>query len=276
MPIFSDLALARRLEAAEGNACAQFALARRRLFPDCGSEAVRIAGADVVFDGVDAPTTQTFGLGMLEEPTAESLGEMERFFEERGTATMHEVSPFAGVSTFDLLCDRGYRPIEISNVLYRTIEGPEAEAGGEMEAKSAIQVRVAGAEDAELWAEISARGWAHDHPELEGFLRGFGRVLTEREGSVCFLASVDGVAGAAGAIAVHGGVALLAGAATVPESRRRGLQSALLEARMEWAHEHGCDLAMMVAEAGSNSQRNAERQGFRVAYTRMKWRKSNF
>jgi len=28
----------------------------------------------------------------------------------------------------------------------------------------------------------------------------------------------------------------------------------------------------MVAEAGSESQRNAERQGFRVAYTRMKWK----
>jgi hypothetical protein len=28
---------------------------------------------------------------------------------------------------------------------------------------------------------------------------------------------------------------------------------------------------MMVAEAGSNSQRNAERKGFRVAYTRVKW-----
>jgi len=28
----------------------------------------------------------------------------------------------------------------------------------------------------------------------------------------------------------------------------------------------------MVAEAGSNSQRNAEREGFRVAYTRIKWK----
>jgi hypothetical protein len=54
--------------------------------------------------------------------------------------------------------------------------------------------------------------------------------------------------------------------------RRRGLQGALLEARMRYAQEHGCDLAMMVAEAGSESQRNAERQGFRVAYTRMKWK----
>ena len=33
----------------------------------------------------------------------------------------------------------------------------------------------------------------------------------------------------------------------------------------------GCDLAMMGAEPGSSSQRNAERQGFRIAYTRTKW-----
>ena len=41
---------------------------------------------------------------------------------------------------------------------------------------------------------------------------------------------------------------------------------------MRYAFDHGCDLAMMVAEAGSNSQRNAERKGFQVAYTRTKWR----
>jgi GNAT superfamily N-acetyltransferase len=68
-------------------------------------------------------------------------------------------------------------------------------------------------------------------------------------------------------------VALFAGASTVPEQRRRGLQSALLEARLRYARKRGCDVAMMVAEPGSNSQRNAERQGFQVAYTRVKWRK---
>jgi GNAT superfamily N-acetyltransferase len=58
----------------------------------------------------------------------------------------------------------------------------------------------------------------------------------------------------------------------MPELRRRGLQAALLEERMRYAFERGFDLAMMVAEAGSNSQRNAERKGFRVAYTRLKWK----
>jgi hypothetical protein len=46
----------------------------------------------------------------------------------------------------------------------------------------------------------------------------------------------------------------------------------LLHERMRYAFEHGCDLAMMVALPGSQSQRNAERRGFQVAYTRTKWR----
>jgi hypothetical protein len=41
---------------------------------------------------------------------------------------------------------------------------------------------------------------------------------------------------------------------------------------MRYAFDHGCDLAMMVAMPGSESQRNAERNGFRIAYTRTKWK----
>jgi len=36
----------------------------------------------------------------------------------------------------------------------------------------------------------------------------------------------------------------------------------------------GCDIAMMGALPGSASQRNGERQGFRIAYTRIKWQLS--
>jgi GNAT superfamily N-acetyltransferase len=74
---------------------------------------------------------------------------------------------------------------------------------------------------------------------------------------------------------MHDGVALFGGSATIPELRRRGLQAALLQERLRYAFDHGCDLAMMVAEAGSNSQRNAERKGFKIAYTRIKWRLSS-
>jgi GNAT superfamily N-acetyltransferase len=267
--LFSNLALSRRLERAEGQACAQFAEARRRLFPDSGAEWIECAGAYAVFDGIDSPVTQSFGLGIFEELSAASLDVIERFFLDRGAQVLHEVSPLAGVAALDLLCARHYRPIEISNVMYRPVEKPAAEDHGN------LTVRVTGPEEAQLWANISARGWTHEHPELLDFLLQTGAISSAREQSLCFLGEVDGEPGAAGALCIHDGVALFGGSATIPELRRRGLQAALLEERMRYAFDHGCDLAMMVAEAASDSQRNAERKGFRIAYTRTKWRLSS-
>lgn len=264
--IFADRELAKRLEAAEGYGCAEFADAQRRLNPGSPSTWMTCAGATVVFDGVDSPITQTFGLGLFDESTPEALDEIEAFFLDRGAHVMHEVCPFAGTKTLDLLCSRGYEPIEISNAMYRTVEENNDEL------PESIRVRVVADDEAALWSGISARGWSQEHPELEEFVRGIGKVCVAREQSPCFLAEIDGVPGAAGALILHRGVALFGGAATIPELRRRGLQGALLHERMRYAAAHGCDLAMMVAEAGSNSQRNAERKGFRVAYTRLKWR----
>lgn len=264
--MFANLELSKRLEAAEAFACERFAQARRRLNAASTSAWMKCAGATVVFDGVDAPTTQTFGLGLFEQLTAAALDEIEQFFSERGAQVMHEVSPFAGAVVLDLLCARGYRPFEINNVLYRAVEPPTEVLG------ASIRVRVVGGDEAQLWSDINARGWTHEHPEFEDFVRESGVLVVAREGSPCFLAEFDGAPGAAGALTLHQGVALFGGAATVPEMRRRGLQGALLHERMRYAAAQGCDLAMMVAEAGSNSQRNAERKGFRVAYTRLKWK----
>jgi len=263
--IFTDLALSKRLERAEGFACTQYAEARRRQFPESGAEWMECGGAWATFDGVDSPCTQTFGLGLFEELTPATLDRIEAFFQSHGAPVMHEVSPFAGVAALDLLCRRNYRPIELSSVLYRTIEPPAAES------PSAIAVRAIGDDEAELWSRISARGWVHDHPELLDFMTQFGALTVARVGSVCFLAEAGGQSGAAGVLCMNEGVALLGGAATVPELRRRGLQSALLAERLRYAHAHSCDLAMIVALPGSDSQRNAERKGFQVAYTRTKW-----
>jgi hypothetical protein len=97
-------------------------------------------------------------------------------------------------------------------------------------------------------------------------------VSPARQQSLCFLAEVDGQPGAAGVLCMHEKVALFGGSATIPELRRRGLQTALLHERMRYAFDHGCDLAMTAAVPGSDSQRNAERKGFRIAYTRTKWK----
>jgi hypothetical protein len=104
-------------------------------------------------------------------------------------------------------------------------------------------------------------------PYIEGFAN------LSLASATCFYAERDGKPIATAALFMHEGTALLAGASTVPEGRRQGAQNALLDARLRHAASLGCDLAMMVAAPGSSSQRNAERQGFRIAYTRTKWQR---
>lgn len=263
--LFSDLAMSRRLERAEGFTCTQHAEARLRRSPESRAAWIECGGALAVFDGVDSPCTQSFGLGLFEDLTHATLDTIEAFFLKHGAPVFHEVSPFAGAEALALLCERGYRPIELTSVLWTPVALPMENSGGN------ITVRIASREESELWSQIGTRGWAHDHPEFADLMMELGSVTAARKQTVCFLAEVDGEPGAAGALCLHEGVALFGGAATAPEFRRRGLQAALLQARMRYAFDQQCDLAMMCAAPGSNSQRNAERAGFHVAYTRTKW-----
>ena len=268
--MFADLSLAHRLELAEGHACLDFAHTRKRLTPESSTTWDTAHGAIAVFDGPDSPLTQTFALGMTSGPGITHsdsyearLEALEEFFFSRGAAANHEVSPLAGLALHQLLCKRGYQPIEMSSVMYQPAHCPEVPA--------VVDVRIVKQDEAELWGRVGADAWSAEHPEFREFLLDMGRISSNRENTHCFLAIVDGKPAATAVLHVHGGVALFAGSATLPASRRRGAQSALLNARMRHACAQGCDLFMMVSEPGSTSQRNAERNGFRIAYTRTKW-----
>lgn len=233
--------------------------------PEVGATWIERAGAYAMFDGVGSPLTQTFGLGVFETPRMEDLEAIEHFFEERGAAVFHEVSPIASIDTMNLLVARGYHPVELTSVMYQPIASPPSDGH--------VVARIADANEIELWADTAAEGW-REFAEVAPLMRELGRVAVSAEGSTAFFAELDGRPIGTGALTMHGGVALLAGASTIPEARRQGAQRALLAARLRHAADHGCDLAMMCAAPGSASQRNAERQGFRVAYTRIKWGRS--
>jgi GNAT superfamily N-acetyltransferase len=265
--IFADLNLARRLERPEAFAGARFVEARNRLSPDIGARWIEVAGTYAMFDGPKSPVTQTFGLGLFVEPTAAGLDLLETFFQERGAPVSHEVSPLAGPEVADLLSRRGYRPLEFTNVMYKSLISASSAPNSP---NPRLETRLMLNGENELWSQISARGWG-EHPEWTELLLDSGRVLAACEGVRGFFAHLDGVPIANGVLWCHEGVALFGGACTVPEARNHGAQRALFEARARMAVSQGCDLAMMCAQPGSASQRNAERQGFRIAYTRIKW-----
>jgi GNAT superfamily N-acetyltransferase len=140
-----------------------------------------------------------------------------------------------------------------------------------VDAPARIRTREIGPDEAGLWARIAREGWSSESEELANFVEAFGPVVARATGVHCFLAELDGCPIAAATLSLVGDVALLSVASTIPSARRQGAQRALLAARLSLAAERGAMLAMMVAHPGSPSQRNAERQGFRTAYTRMKW-----
>ena len=267
-PHVTDLALAQRLERAEAKANAAFVESRARTTPSLGAEWRDVGGAYAMFDGVGSPLTQTFGLGLFSPPTDEQLEVIEGFYRERGADVFHEVSPLADPAVLALLGDRGYRPIELTSVMHMRLTGQRIARAHEPSPE--LRVRVVDSGDATIWAETSARGWG-ETPELSAFILEFGRISAGADGTVCFVAELAGQPIAAAALGMHHGVAILAGASTDPAFRGRGAQAALLDTRLRHATDAGYDLAMMGAAPGSASQRNGERQGFRMAYTRIKW-----
>ena len=261
---FVDRDLARRFERAEGHGASNCVDARLRVTPNANAARIEVGGTMAMCDGPDSHITQTFGLGLFEEATPAVLDELEQFFASRGAPVNHEVSPLAGIPLARLLVDRGYRPTEFTNLMYQAVYVPPAPA-----LASGLSIRLMKPGEEELWSLTAARGW--NMPEFTDFITDLGKVMAAGENIWCFFADLDGCPVATAALRCHEGVAHFAGAATIPEARNRGAQGALLAARMKLASDQGCDIALMGAEPGSASQRNAQRQGFSIAYTRTKW-----
>ncbi len=266
--VFADINLARRLERTEARSNASFVEARARMFPASGAQWIEAGGAYAMFDGTQSPLTQTFGLGVFEETTDAHLDEIEAFFGQRGAAVNHEISPLAGISLLKKLHERGYQPIELSSVMFQEIG---AGVINRADVSRKISTRIIKPGEEKLWARTSAAGWAAENEGLVEFLLEFGQISAACAGGYAFLAEKDEQPICAGMLFIDEDVALLAGASTVPDYRRQGAQTALLAARLEFAAAQGCRLAMMGASPGSQSQKNAERNGFRIAYTRTKW-----
>ena len=266
--IFSDRSLSQKLERTEARANADFVETRARLVPNSGAEWIEVGGAYAMFDGAESPLTQTFGLGLFDDIGAREMERLEGFFKQHGAPVFHEVSPMADPSLIPLLNERGYLPMEMTSVMYSEL--PDRSALPQAN-NSEISCRIIDSDEVDLWAKTSAAGWATEDEGLSEFMLNFGRISAQCEGAYPYLAEMDGRPVATGMLFIYGDVAMLAGASTVPDGRNRGAQNALLHSRLELASKRGCKLAIMSASPGSQSQKNAQKNGFDIAYTRTKW-----
>ena len=127
--------------------------------------------------------------------------------------------------------------------------------------------RTSHAADRGPWMQAIAKGFSQEIPVAEEVFGGFAAL----PGALAFLARIEGevVGGCGGRIIPEARIAALFGTATLPEFRGRGVQSALIALRLHEAAKAGCEYAVVSTNPGSGSQRNMERRGFRVAYTKV-------
>lgn len=260
--VFADLALARRLEAFAARSQRAFGEVAARLYPGRGSSTLEIAGGWASFCLPGAPFNQAFGMGM-DAPVADTaLDALEAFFFQRGCASVVNTTPWTDRGFLGELARRGYAVSGFENVLVRELEGATIETG------DGFDIRVT--DDRELWARQVALGFSGAGEATRGDVK-VGRIVAYEPGIVPFLAWVDGEPAGTGVLTVHDGIGSLNGDTTLPPFRGRGIQQALQRARLAAAQAAGCTLAVTDASPGSGSQRNMERNGFRVAYTRTGW-----
>ena len=258
--IYMGLELARRLEVAEalnGVACAE---AHQQLNPELGATVLEVGGGFAVFVGVESPLTHALGMGMRGEVRADDMDRLEDFYRARGAVAGVDLCPLASASLVELLGNRGYRVTEFNSVLVRPLAGAEFAPAG-------TTVRLTCADEEHLWTRTVGRGFL-EKDDLTAEEVDVGNAIWHMPGSRCYLAFGGGRAAAAGAMAVRGGLATLFADSTMLGFRGAGLQGELIRERLRAAVEDGCDLATASTLPGSVSQRNYERNGFQVAYTK--------
>ena len=262
MPLFCDTALAARIEHAEAQLIAKAADASP------AGLVTPIAGGVATYAGPGSPFNKVAGLGFGGVPSAAALDEIEAEFAARDAPVQIELAHLSDPAIGALLSGRGYALTSFENVLGRAIDDAPAPPG--------IEVRPSGEEELDAWLDVVADGFAHPDGQGVPSHEDFPRDVLERAerdfaaaGVTRYVALLDGVIAGGASFHIADGVAQLAGAATDPAHRRRGVHTALLAARLADAASAGCDIAVVTTQPGSQSQENVQRHGFELLYTRV-------
>ncbi|MGH7725127.1 MAG: GNAT family N-acetyltransferase [Candidatus Eiseniibacteriota bacterium] len=264
-PPIVDLSLARRLEGLAAEASVTCVRLLKRRSPAREAMTLEFDGAVATFAGRGSPLSEVLALGLAGAVPDETLDTIERFYEERDSGVRIQLCPLAEPTLARRLSGRGYALVEFEHILVRAL-GP-SDVDGNRPLPPGVSVAPARPDELELWSRLTAEGFFAPEP-VPAVFDGMFEAMFEYPGGTPWIARVDGVPAGACAVALHGDLVDLFAMATLPAFRERGVQSALIAARLAEGARRGGTLAVVGAKPGSASHRNLARAGFVVAYTR--------
>lgn len=237
----------------------------------------QFARAEIVSGGIAAVSdpdlgrklNHATGLGMEAGVCLRDIDRLEEIYWSRGLPVKVDLCPHANLSSLETFASRGYLVNSFANTyIYTAREFRLTE-------RSSLQfdIRKVGPGEKEMFICSYVKGFSSQSSDRPQKLHEVvANITSSRDDTDLYMATSGGeIVGSAAIAHVEtsmGRVAILYAGSTIPEFRGRGVQMALLRARLAEAFRSDTSFACVRAHPWSSSARNAERAGFRLAFTK--------
>ncbi len=213
------------------------------------------------------------GLGLSGPVSEDEIAYLTRWYEGAGIEPRVELCPMAHESLIRALERQKFVVRCFESVLYREIDPNHAvlPVMGPLDGGRLTIRMVDPTSDSEVREYVRVCGSGFLPPGVtempEEHVAVAMRVVRHPR-TVAMMAMLDGRCVGAGGMGLHDRVCALFGLSVLPEFRRRGIQQALIAARLNHAAARGARLATIGSRPGAGTERNVRRMGFATAYTK--------
>jgi hypothetical protein len=229
--------------------------------PEVGACLTDLAGACVAYSGSDVPLTCAIGVGTSGPVDSKDIAAIETFYDSLNSPVRIAISGRTHTGVNSLLASRGYKagaPMEnwwmpLADITAKPI--PDN-----------IEVVPATIDDAEVWVRTVAAGFQEtgaplDESKLPPALLDTFYCFGFADGARPFLARRNGEVAGGGVFHINGDTAHLRTTSCRFVHRRNGVQTALLNVRLQWALKAGCRFVFSSTAGIGASARNLRRFG---------------
>jgi GNAT superfamily N-acetyltransferase len=256
--------LMQRVEDAIAAERCAFADGMAALQPAGGATWLAVAGGRAIFTGNGFFANRAMALGIHEPVSPEEVNRVEAFYTERGVPSEIEIASTVERPLLHLLNQRGYRLVRFRNIYAQTLLPHDADDPGPRVRAAVAELHEVDDSNATAWSTTLLDGFEYTVAADRDRVAIWNRMIHSLPQVTSLIAVIDDKPVGAGSVILLGATAVLGGAATLPAFRRRGIQRMLIEARLAIAARAGCSLAIVTADPGGTSGRNAERTGFQL------------
>jgi hypothetical protein len=229
--------------------------------PGVGACLTDLAGACLAYNGSDAPLTCAVGVGTSTAPGTRDIEAIEAFYHARKSPVRITISGRTHNGVNSLLASRGYKagaPMEnwwrpLADIIAKPIPNN-------------IEVMPATIDDADLWVRTVAAGFREsnspvDDSKLPPTLLDTFYCFGFADGARPYLVRRNGEVAGGGVLHIDGDTAHLRTTSCRFIHRRNGVQTALLNVRLQSALKAGCRFVFSSTAGIGASARNLERFG---------------